>query len=213
MQAENIKKRWAKVEDQLETADILLFHKRQGPLTKRIQEATQSYWNHVGLVFVPKKDLPIGGPLIVEATYGGIEIHQLRKYTGKPEMYDLGVKRFPGLTEKEREKIVTDFILKHIDVPYDYTRLLGFYLAPLIIKFSPKLFLKAANYFIHENSFICSTFAYTAFSKLYKKRGGEVKQTVEATANQLRGKKKEAMYAPADIARSDIFEWMFNPKK
>ncbi len=211
MKPETLKKKWPVIEEQLETADILLFHKRKGPITKRIQEGTGSYWNHIALIFKPKSEMPIGGPLIVEAAYSGIEIHQLKKYTDRTLLYDIGVRRFPNLTEKQKQDIVLNFILKNLDQPYDYSRLVGLFLAPLLVRISPKILLKATDYFIHENAFLCSTFAMKAFQQISEKQN-KSKSFTQHLGVQPKKKHRQELFAPADIADSDMFEWIFNEK-
>lgn len=212
MKPEILKKKWPKIEEQLETADILLFHKRKGSITKRIQEGTGSYWNHIALIFKPKSEMPIGGPLIVEAAYSGIEIHQLKKYADQFELYDIGVRRFPDLTEQQKQDIVLNFILKNLDQPYDYIRLVGLFLAPLLVRISPKILLKATDYFIHENAFLCSTFAMKAFQRISEKQN-QNKSFEKKLGVKPKKKYRQELYAPADISGSDMFEWIFNPRR
>ncbi|MBU0531284.1 hypothetical protein KJ910_02200 [Patescibacteria group bacterium] len=210
MTPEELKKKWADVENEIEIADIILVHKRKGPITTRIRKATKSYWNHAAIVLKSKQTMPMGGPLIVEASFGGIEIHQMKKYADRLDLYDFGVLRYPGISEKERKTFVRNFILSNLDVPYDYTRLLGLFLKPTLIKISPKIFLKFTKWMVHEDAFVCSTFVYKAYKKL-----GEGTKLCLPSAQQMYDDpyKTEEMHTPGDLASMEILKWVFNKRK
>ena len=193
----------------LQTADILLFHKRQGPITRMIQRETESYWNHAALVFTPKGDLPMGGPLIVEATYGGIEIHQMKKYTDYFDDYDVGVLRYPGMKDALRQRLVMNFILNNIDISYDYSRLVGLFLRPLIA-LSPALYEWMLHRLIHQQNFVCSTFVHQAFRDFRKR--GTVAVSARTAGPGLDPVPYEEMITPGHLVFEPHFRWVFNER-
>ncbi len=210
MKPAELKKKWLQVEQGIEIADIVLIHKRRGPITSRIQKSTKSYWNHAVIILKNKKTMPMGGPLIVEASFGGIEIHQMKKYADRPDLYDFGVLRYPGISEKERKNFVRHFILSNLDVPYDYSRLLGLFIKPFILKISPRIFLKLVKWMVHEDAFVCSTFVYKAYKKL--KEG--TKLSLPSNGQMIKDPyKTEEMYTPGDLANMKILTWVFNKRK
>ncbi|MDP3971098.1 MAG: YiiX/YebB-like N1pC/P60 family cysteine hydrolase [bacterium] len=211
MKPAQLQKVWPKIEAQLQIGDILLFHKRKGPISRAIQRETSSYWNHSGLVFLRKQDLQYTGPLIVEALNLGIEIHQIKKYTDFFEVFDIGVKRFSGLTGSDQEKLVTTFILENLDVPYDFSRIFSILLTKEFRNYllRSKFFFSFTKRLIHVDSYICSSFvheAYLQFSKADRNR-------IEFDQTELEKIEKREMYSPSDLARDDAFEWVFNPQK
>lgn len=210
MRKNELIKKWPEVEQGMEIADIILVHKRSGLISSRIQKATKSYWNHVVIILKSKKTMPLGGPLFVEASFGGIEIHQMKKYADQPDLYDFGVLRYPGISEKEKKVFVRNFILSNLDVPYDYSRLMGLFIGPFLLKISPWCFKKIGNFIIHEDAFVCSTFVYKAFNKISEGK----KLTLPPNGDITRGKlKKEEMYTPGDLAKMPELKWIFNQHK
>lgn len=212
MTPDELRAAWPKIESRLVTADILLFHKRKGPITRLIQSRTESYWSHAALVFVPKKELTFGGPLIVEATYGGIEIHQMKKYSDHPESYDIGVLRYPGCSDAIRKQIVMSFILNHIDVSYDYSRLIALFLRPLLMTVSSELYSWVLRHVIHRQNFVCSTFVHQAFRELHHNGRVVSPRRTQGTA-LLDPVPYEEMIAPGHLTLEPHFRWVFNPQK
>ncbi len=210
MTVEELKGVWPDVESRLEAADILLIHARGGLVSKGIQRKTGSYWNHTALVFMPKRELLIGGPLIVEAGYGGIEIHQMKRYADRFDHYDFGIKRFPNLTDEQRRKIVMSFVLSNVDVGYDFSRLAAYFISPIIQKISMKLWPKLFRSATHQDSFICTTFVHKAFHAWMNRHqvSASFIPTKDAATRTL---EIEELITPADIAADPIFEWVFNP--
>ncbi len=200
---------WPGVESRLQTADILLFHKRTGPITRMIQRQTDSYWNHSALVFYPKGDLLLAGPLIVEATYGGIEIHQMKKYTDHLETYDIGVLRYPGMKDTERQRLVMNFVLNNIDISYDYSRLIGLFFRPLLL-LSPAMNEWVLGRLIHRQNFVCSTFVHQAFRDFRKR--GTIAPSARTGGPGLDPVPYEEMVAPGHLAFEPHFRWVFNER-
>lgn len=181
---------------------------RRGWITGKIQRTAKSYWNHTGLIFMSKQFLPVGGPLLVEASFVGIEIHQMKRYSDLFDEYDLGVLRYPKLTDGQREEIVMGFILSNLDVTYDYSRLAGFFVGPLLKRISVKLWARFFKRMTHQENFVCTTFVHKAFHELsMHQRGGGFVETHDRGVESLQ---EEEFITPGDIAREPIFEWVFN---
>lgn len=206
MDPEKLRKRWPKIEQNLQVGDILLFQKRRGPLSGLIRKKLDSHWNHSALVFHTMDEYQIGSPLIVEAVGQGIEIHQLKRYSDNWDNYDIGVKRFPKLTEKQKNNLVVNFVLNNVDVPYDYGRLVGFlflgWLKPII---KTELFNRLTKNLLHEDQYICSTFVNKTFQTFSN-------HELKVTQVDPRFKHIEAkyIYSPGDIALDDTYKWIFN---
>lgn len=194
---------WRAVEDELEAGDILLFHDRLGLAEKLIHKKTGSYWNHVALVFKPKKDLVFGGPLIVEAgPTSSVEIHQLKRYTDNLTRYDIGVMRYPGMTDADGMKLVMNFMLDNIDVKYAYGSLVFIFLDKIMLRWlSPESYGKVLKFLIRPGTFVCSTFVHRAFH-LVDTSPHEHVENVSQTM--------EEYYTPGDLSSSERFVWIFN---
>ncbi len=209
MQASEKTKQWHAVESRLEVADIILVH-GTSRLFKTIQQRSSSYWNHVAVVLQPPiPTLGIRGAFIIGAIDSGIEVHRLRKYSEEMDRFDIGVKRFPGLTDEMRKHIIS-YMLNKIDAPYDYTRLLGYIFEGALKACLPKkLFKKVRRLIItsHPNSFICSSFIQHAF---FESVSGKM-QPQTFVRERLHSLVEMEEVTPADFARSPNYEWIFNP--
>lgn len=198
MVKKNKQQKWETLMRNLKVADIVLIHTNRAFVSNIIQRRTESYWNHSALVFTDGKRLP-SGPLIVEAATYGIEIHQLKKYLNRPDKYDIGVMRFEGLTDAQRQELVQSFILKHIDTPYDFSRVALLFSEKFIRPLSRRLYAYLAKRFTHKNLFVCSTFIHTAFDYIAgKKAHADSESTLHHYAT------------PADLVRSKQFTWVHN---
>ncbi len=200
---------WRAVESQLQIADIILVHGER-PFYRAVQKRGGSYWNHLAVVLQPPRpDLGIRGAFIIGAIDSGIEVHRLRKYSEDMGKFDIGVKRFPGLTEEMRQHILS-FMVNKIDAPYDYTRLLGYLFEGALRTFLPKkLFKKVRRAIItsQPNSFVCSTFIQHAFFKSVSPK----MQAQTFAREHVRALIDIEETTPADFARSPNYEWVFNP--
>ncbi len=207
MKPSKLKTKWSNFKDELIVGDILLLHKRQGPIAKLIKKKSDSYWTHTALIFKDKSVIKYGSPLLIEA-YDQIEIHRLKKYTSRFDEYDIGVKRFPGLDAKQRNEFVKSFMLNNIDVPYDYSRLIGFLFDNILGSISKSIYHKFQKKLTNTEAFICSTFVHKAFHRFqeYEEIGGEFSNEEH---KQL---KKEELVTPGMIAEDDNFKWLFNER-
>lgn len=200
---------WYVVENQLKTADIILVHGKNR-IFKTIQERGNSYWNHLAVVLqAPQPALGIRGAFIIGAIDSGIEVHRLRKYSEEMDRFDIGVKRLPGLTDEMRQQILS-YMLNKIDAPYDYTRLFGYIFEGVLMACLPKkLFKKVRRAIItsQPNSFVCSTFIQHAFFESVPRK----MQAKTFAREHLRSLMEIEEITPADFARSENYEWVFNP--
>jgi hypothetical protein len=209
MKKAGLQKKWPKIEKQLQVGDILLFHNRRSLLSRSIRWRTKSYWSHTALVFKDRNVIRFGSPLIIEAFNKGIEIHKLQKYTDRFEIIDIGVKRFKGLTSKQRAEFAKSFMLNNIDVPYDYSRLVSFFFGGVFGKAPSKIVRFFQKKTIRTDAFVCSTFIHKAFHHFQKhKHVGSTFLTHEE--KELA---QEESIVPADIASDENFEWLFNKRK
>jgi len=202
-------KEWSEIEPQLEIADIILVHGADF-LSRAIQRRSESYWNHVALVLQPPHfELGIKGAFIIGAIDSGIEVHRLRKYSEQPDIFTLGVKRFPGLTDDARKNIIS-FLLNQIDAPYDYTRLFGYLFENALKTCLPRSLFKKVRRSIltsQPDSFVCSTFIQKAFFESVPKK----LQTNTFARENLKSLAELDQTTPADFARSTNYEWIHNP--
>jgi hypothetical protein len=197
---------WQKFVPQLEVADIILTRNEKSIISKSIRAATKSYWNHVVIVFsVPDKKTHFNNTLLISAEDHGIEIHRLQRYTNHFDFVDIGVKRVPGLSREMRENVVS-YVLNNLDIPYDFTRLLG-----MVLKFFEQaLFHRPGylkRYLVRQDAFICSAFIQKAF---YEVVPPEQKFNV-ILKNDFDAMTMLDEVTPADIARSNNCEWLYNP--
>lgn len=203
---------WEEAFRDLQVADLVLMRYKFGLVPHYIRKADHSYWNHAALVFdVPQSGSGRKDVLIIEALPEGIEVHRLKRYANDRRRYDIGVKRVPGLTDDERERI-RSFFLDAVDSSYDYTRLFGFILRSAIARL---LGVKSTDYIRHRvinpGDFTCTSFAQRAFylalppekrERVYFKKGIRVSFS-----------DKMETVTPGDIARSENTEWLYNPHK
>jgi len=198
-------KEWEKIWPKLEVADIILTHDASSALSGIIRKVTDSYWNHSLLVFFTKKNKYFfKNILFVSAEDHGIELHRMQRYTNHFDYIDIGVKRVPGLNE-ELQKKIAKYMLNNIDIPYDYTRLLG-----LLVKFASSRISGSEehlkSFLTNKDAFVCSSFLQKAF---YESVPPEMKQAVLFKKGSSEKELEEL--TPSVIARSEACEWIYNP--
>jgi hypothetical protein len=197
---------WEKILPQLQLADIILTHDERSLLSASIRKVTDSYWNHVVIVFsVPTNKKMFNNTLVIGAETHGIEIHRLQRYTNHFDYIDVGVKRVPGLSEEIRQKVIS-YVTNHIDIPYDYTRLFGF-IVNAVENFFKKGNAHLRTFLTNRDAFVCSSFVQKAFFEAVppqKKNGMIFKNGFDALSSLEE-------VNPADIARSKNCEWIYNP--
>jgi hypothetical protein len=209
-------KTWQEALPHLQVGDFVLVRYNESTLFWRgaigyyIRKAIGSHWNHLGLVFeTPDVDPKGRDALIIEGLHKGMEVHRVMRYFEKPGQFDVGIKRFPGLTEAQRERM-RGFFLDVLDTPYDYTRLFAFFFRRL---FKSVFGVKVTEYIKHRviniDQFICSSFAqralYLALPPNERDRAFFRDDKSLTFLDQLEE------ITPADIAGSKNTEWLYNP--
>lgn len=198
---EKKRQEFIKLETELEIADILLIRYKGNVnlFGRSIQKITNSYWNHSALVFSTAKKNPLfHNTIIVEALAKGIELHKIQRYTKRPDKYDLGVKRVPGLTIEDRRRI-RGYMMQNVGVPYDYPQILSILMSYITGQYK--------NYFLKKDAFICSGFIQSAFyNALGDKRNVLFKDSQGKRVTDI----LMGYTTPKDIATSDTTEWVYN---
>jgi hypothetical protein len=181
-------------------ADIIMIRHKKGWLRFLLWKVTKSYWDHVALVLFPR-DAKRGryyNQIIEAADPGGVEIHKLDKYLKNPELYDVGIKRLPQISEIVRERIVT-FMLMNVDAPYYKLSFWRFLLASISKKFSEDL--------LGRQRFCCSGFVQRSF---YEAAEWDERDKVIFREEFLSPQELQDITSPADIGRSKKCEWIYN---
>jgi hypothetical protein len=193
MTPEELRHAWPEVESKLKVGDIILVHVRsESWIPTVIQNLSDSHWSHAALAFATGEMLPLGGTIIVESFHPeGIIVHNIGKYTSRPEKYDIGVMRDPRLSDSRRESFVRSFMLSQIDVPYATSRVLNLGLMLFLAKYFGYKKNRVAE--IDPNRFHCSTFVHRAV------HGGDEDAHPDKHA-----------FSPADLVRGGEFKWVFN---
>lgn len=200
----------SEVVPQLQIADIVLIHARGMFVPNLIKHFTGSYWSHVAMVFaLPSMDAHNHDVLLVEANDTGIEIHRFQKYLESPGLFDIGVKRLPGLTDIERDRI-RGFFLDAVDTPYDTARLFGYFLSRVIKRSQGRrLFNWFVRRIVNVDTFICSSFVQRAFYlAVPPERRDKVILRNQRDVNFVN---RMETISPAQIARSEVCRWLYNP--
>ena len=202
---------WEKIESKLQVADIILVRERR-LISKVIFKGTDSYWSHSLIVFsVPDKKSSFKSILVVGAEARGIEMHRIQKFSKKlNNSYDMGIKRVPNLSKETREKVLA-YMLNNVDIPYDYSRLLAFF-----INYLKRLFQRKKNKknhlkrsLVNRGAFICSSFIQKAF---FEAMPNNEKDSVLFIEN-LNARAFLEEVTPADIANSKNCDWIYNEHK
>jgi len=195
------RREFRKLEDSLEIADILLI-RYKGKLNlfgRSIQKITDSYWNHSALVFSTAKKNPLfHNTILVEALAKGIELHKIQRYTDRPDKYDLGVKRVPGLSLADRRKI-RGYMMQNVGVPYDYPQVFSILMSYLTGQYK--------QYFLKKDAYICSGFIQSAF---YHALNGKKNVLFKDAKGHQVSEILLGYVTPKDIATSDATEWVYN---
>lgn len=145
---------------------------------------------------------------VIDASERGVHINMLDAYAGYPARYDIGVKRFPGLTVSERERIVA-FARAAATARYDILRVIGFLIDPVVEALLPRrLWLWIWEHvWINRQRYVCSTLVQKAFvhgvdpdrhAAVYVRPPTVAAIDVECTS-------------AADFARAEQYAWIFNP--
>ena len=183
---------------ELQTGDIILLRTRLYPLSWFIRYMSESYWNHTAIVLTTFESLPgYQAVLVAEALDDGIEIHRIQRFFNN-SLYEVGVKRFSGLTAQDRDNI-TGYILSQVDAPYAWRRLSSALFA-IIFGRLYRIFT-----YLDTHKFTCSNFVQKVFYfSLPPERQDEAIFLPQGRRRSLE------IVRPVDIANSTNTEWIFN---
>lgn len=199
---------WGDLVPNLEIGDIVLISNVL-PTSRMIKFFTNSYWSHVGLVFdILHPDSKNRIALVIEAI-DQIEIHRLRVYMNNLGTRRIGFKRFPGLTDEQRQKI-RGFFLENVDMPYDWNRIYSYLASGMIARLSG---IDVSAYLTRKGitveNFVCSTFVQRAFYLALPAK--ERDRAIFRRNPKLNLLEQLEVCSPSDIARSENVEWLWNP--
>lgn len=201
----------------LKIGDLILVHTHKDPMSRLIRATTDSYWEHVALVFdVPHqitKGVSLDEVLIVETSPGNpLTVHRLQYYLMHPEIYALGFKRMPDMSDEEREKF-RGLFLEALDTPYDLKRIALIFIQ-MVYTWVTKMNISfnVAGQMISTRRYICTTFAQRAY---YLAVAPHKRHTVLFRGHETDIGFLEQMekITPATIAASPNTVWLHNPHK
>lgn len=193
----------------LQVGDIVLIHHKKGLNRFFLREITESYWDHSAMVvFTRDPNMGFSHDIIEESIQvglrntlrRGVEIHRLDKYLWNPELYDVGIKRVPGLSDEIRERI-RSFMLMNVDAPY--------YRLPTLDFLTAWLSKRVRKYVLARQRFSCSGLIQKAFYEasdwntrpklIFRKYGGTPIELQELTT-------------PGDFGTSENCQWIWNER-
>jgi hypothetical protein len=187
--------------------DIVMIRHKKVLLRRLLRRITDSYWDHTAIVIFAKN--PVKGyssDIIAEAIQHravdawrrGVEVHKLDKYLNDPDRYDIGVKRFVDIDDEIRDR-VRAFTLMNVDAPYYRLPLADFALAAMS-KSIRKFVLK-------RQRFTCSGLIQKAYwnAAPWERRHAFAFRDLGDSPIEL-----QELVSPADIAKSDVCEWIWN---
>lgn len=192
----------------LQIGDIVLIRHKKHFLRYLLRKVTNSYWDHVALIVFAKNPAKgYSSNILAEALQHGtfesyrrgIEIHKLEKYLLRPDLYDVGIKRFLGLDEEIRNR-VRAFMLMNVDAPS--------YRLPVADFFFAWIFKSVRKNLLRRQRFSCSGLVQKAF---YEAAGWD--ERYKFAFRELSGDSPieiEELVTPGDIAVSDLCQWIWN---
>lgn len=192
-------------------SDIVFVRHKRGVFRAILRRITGSYWDHTALVLYPKNETKDRHfTVLVESIRPGIAalvgsrgvaLHRLDKYLWDTRRYDVGVKRVPGLTKTERDRVRL-FMLMNVDAPYWPWQ----YLQVTAAFFSKRI----RRYVLSKQRFSCSSLIQKAFYDAmdWRKKPHVVFRKVVWSPIELM-----ELTTPADIAHSDHAAWIYNKQQ
>lgn len=184
---------------ELQDADLVLVHKRGSLLKYMVRRVTGGYWDHAALVLLARD--PEKGyfhNIIIESVPGGVEVHKLDKYMNDPGKFDVGVKRFPDLSDEMKTRVKASMLM-NIDAPHQRLRMSKFGIALASKKYSGKL--------LSRQRFSTSGLIQKAFLEAASWEGKKDVIFRDKFASPL---ELEDTTTPQDIAACDRCRWIYN---
>ncbi len=193
----------------LKIGDIVLVRHRKIWVRAFLRKVTGSHWDHSALVIFAKN--PEKGYLsniIIEAIQyrakdsvrRGTEVHKLDKYLNRPDLYDVGIKRFEGIDDEMRSR-ARSFALMNVDAPY--------YRLPFFDFLFAALSKRVAAYVLRRQRFNCSGLVQKAYWNAadWSERHKFAFRDLGDSPIEL-----QELVTPADIAKSDVCAWIWNER-
>jgi len=202
------------VYENLEIGDIVLVNRKFGIYQQILKKVTgRSHWNHMAMVFdIVKTDDDHHDVIVIEALEQGIEVHRLQKYIRRPDGFDLGFKRLPGLKKSEKERI-RGFFLDAVDTPYDYSSAITYlFKKPLMHILGTEVTDFIARKVIKPSYFVCTSFAQRAFYMALppNERDRSLFIPDDDNSKDLNFLYQLIEITPTDVARSKNTQWLYN---
>lgn len=193
----------------MEVADIVLVHHKKGLARWLLRKVTKSYWDHTALIiFAKDKKRGYSNDIIIESIQHGmnssfkrgVEVHRLDKYLNNPKKFDVGIKRITWLDDEMKHR-VRAFMLMNVDTPY-YPLFTTKFLLAWISKSYRKHLLRRQRY-------SCSGLVQKSFYEAaeWNDRSDVIFRGPGYTPIEI-----QEITSPADIAKSDACEWIWNKK-
>lgn len=193
----------------LQVGDIVLMRVRTNDFFHLMaRQVTGSYWTHAAMVF---ETIEVDGKVIsvsvVEAR-DTIEVHRFDTYMKRQDI-DIGIKRYPGLTQDEREKI-RGFFLDALDITYDYSYIVAYFFIRLFRQlFGWDFSSWIVRVFSKNNNFICTTLVQRAM--YLAADPGVRRKTIMNDKPEQNFAERLTLVSPRTIAKSTNTIWLYNP--
>ena len=187
---------------QLRPGDILLVHTKKDIGRAIYRKVTDTYWNHTAMVLYPKGFSGAQKDLYIESIGGRIRMHTLNYVLERPEQYDIGIKRIPGLTPELQRRIIA-FALLSLDVKTTRHRFIG-------TKFILGLLFPGLKTWLLQGSYRSSTsFIQTT---LYAAVDWNEREKVSLTDRLSSPIETELWITPKEVAASKHCDWIYNKR-
>ncbi|MBU0731806.1 hypothetical protein KKC88_02900 [Patescibacteria group bacterium] len=184
---------------QLQEGDLVLVQKKGSLIKYLVRRVTGGYWDHAALVLLPKN--PKKGyfhNIVIESVPGGVEVHKLSKYLENPKKFDIGIKRFPNLSEEMKTRVKASMLM-NIDAPHQRLKVSKFGFALASKSYSGKM--------LSRQRFSTSGLIQKAFYEAASWEGREGIIFRDKFASPL---ELEDSTTPQDIAICTKCKWIYN---
>jgi len=190
------------------TGDIILVRHKKSFFRHFLRKITNSYWDHSTMILFPRDvEKKRYFSVIVESIkHGlrsavvsrGVSLHKIDKYLENPDMYDVGIKRVPDLSDKERDYVKL-FMLMNVDAPYWPWKPVSIMFASFSKRWTKRL--------LRKQRFSCSSLIQKAYydAMLWQKKPYVIFKEGVWSPIEL-----QELTSPGDIARSRHTEWVYN---